>query len=264
MPSPFPGMDPYLERPGEWAEFHNDLIQRIKLQLSGSVPSGYRARSEVDLFIHEPPASDRILFGRADDAVVVAAGGGGSPAASAAVAPAPMLRMPGVPVLPEYRHRYLEIRDKDGERVVTVIELLSPVNKNDERPRYLAKQRALAMAGINLLQIDLLRGGRRLLTADAPPHDYDAMLLRRGSGNGAGAEVWLWSVRDPIPLLPVPLGEGDADVALDLRAAFDGLYDGLGLDRFIYARPPEPPLSDDDAAWAAGLLREAGVPAPAA
>ena len=215
------------------------------------------------MFIHEPSAAERALLGRADDATIAfgpTRGQAASPA-GATTTTRPAVRMRLTDTVSERRHAFIEVRTKDGDRVVTVIEFLSPANKvGAGREQYLAKRRRLAEAGVNLLQVDLLRGGgRRLLPADGPPHDYAAMLIRRDAPD---ADVWLWSVRDPLPVLPVPLDEGDGDVPLDLQRAFAFAYDANGYGASLYARPPEPPLSDDDAAWAAGLLKEAGVSSP--
>ena len=253
MPSPFPGMDPYLERPGEWAGLHADLIAQIKRELTPMLGGGYRAMSELMLFLHEPSAKRRRV-GRADDAVGIAPSPPGAARATGGVASESSLRMSiGDPVDVE-QHRYVEIRMGDGGRVVTVIELLSPTNKAkaEDRAVYLNKRSELIRADVHFLQIDLLRAGPRLLPEAAPPHDYNAMLVR--ADGRSEAEVWTWSLRDRIPILPVPLAEGDGEVTLDLRASFDATYDALDLGRFVYARPPRPPLSAEDAAWAAERL----------
>ena len=261
MASPFPGMDPYLERPGEWAQFHKALIYAAAAQLTARLPRHYRASFEEDLYLHEPSADERRRFAVADDAVVLEATPGDAGRVTMTAAAVPTTRMRFDPPV-EVSHRFLEVRTADGKRVVSVVELLSPTNKTSGLAKYLDKREGLRSAGVNLLQVDLLRGtGPRLLPGDTPSHDYDAMLAR--ADGGGEAEVWLWGLRDTIPRLPVPLAEGDADATLDLRAAADRVYDELGLARFIYARPPEPPLTDADAAWAAGLLRDAGVEVPA-
>ena len=257
MTSPFPGMDPYLEHPNEWPSFHNQLLTDIQRQIVGKLPLPYRAKTEVDLYIHEPSADERRRFARADVAISSNGRGDGDGGVAVAVAAEPATRMTLDEPLPEEEHRYIEIRDRDGGRVVTVIELLSPTNKTRGagRDQYLAKRQTLRADGVNILEIDLLRGGgERLLPKPAPPHDYCAMLLRRDAPLDRGypvADVWLWTLRDPLPILPIPLAGDDADLTLDLRAAFDQTYAANAYERFIYARDAEPPLAVTEAAWAA-------------
>ena len=254
MPSPFPGMDPFLERSAEWSEFHTDYVVALKRQLVGALPGGYRARAETDLYIHEPTAEERRMVARADDAVVLAPHGRRDATGGAAVASAvePATRLDWPEMLPEELHRYIEVRTKDDRQVVTVIELLSPTNKADGLTQFQAKRHGLHAAGVHFLQIDLLRGGGpRLLPEAVPPHDYNAMLLR---GGDTAADVWMWTLRDPLPVLPVPLAGDDADVTLDLRAALDATYDANQYERFIYNNVTpadlDPPLAGGDAAWA--------------
>ena len=253
MPSPFPGMDPFLERQSRWKQFHASLVTDLHRQLVPKVPDGYYADAEVDLFIHEPPAEDRRFFARADDDIVITDAPGGAAVAERPATAKPAYRLARPDVLPEERHRYIEVRTIDGNRLVTAIEVLSPTNKTKERDRFIAKREDLTRAGVHFLQIDLLLGGRHLLTQDVPPHDYNAMLLRDGDPK---ADVWTWSLRDPLPALPVPLAD-DADVTLDLRAALDATYDANRYERFIYNNITpadlDPPLDDATAAWAAHL-----------
>ena len=250
MPSPFPGMDPYLERPADWPGFHGDLISEFKRQLAPKTGDRYQVGSEVLLFIHEPPA-ERRSFARADDAVLIAGGGA---AAGTAMLAAPTTRMRVGDAVDVERHAYVEIRDARRRRVVTVIEVLSPSNKRrpEDRRVYEHKRDTLLRNGVSVLQVDLLRGGPRLLPEEATPHDYNAMLVR--GERRSVADVWLWALRDRLPTLPVPLAEGDADVTLDLQAALDTVYDATNLAPFLYGEDPDPPLAGEDATWAAGLL----------
>ena len=257
MPSPFPGMDPYLERPSAWPGHHTDLLVEFERQLRPILLPNYDAVKEQTIYLHEPSAAARVR--EADAAVALRNAGGLSGSAATATATRPDARVTYSTEIEQTRHRYLEIRTIDGDRVVTVIELLSPANKDRHRDEYLKKRKEIIDAGVHLLQVDLLRAGRRLLPSEAehPAHDYDAMLVRAG-GRPPEAELWYWTVRDPLPRLPVPLGEGDGDVVLDLRAALDAAYDAGLYARRLYGRSVEPPLSGDDAGWSAGVLGTAG------
>ena len=273
MPSPFPGMDPYLERSGEWKSFHNQLVMQIARSLSGRLPPGYRAKNEEMLYAHEPSADKRRLVGEADDAVFLSAGGGGPgdhgngslAGSTAAITCDKPSKLVAYDTQIEVRkHRYVEVRTIGDNRIVSVIELLSPTNKiaDADRQAYLAKREELVSDGVHFLQIDLLRAGRHLLPESPPSRgQHNAMLVRSWQGE---AELWFWSARDRLPVLPVPLLKDDADVPLDLRGAMDVVYDALRYGEFLYELPPEPPLDAETAAWADGVLRSAGIEPPTA
>ena len=254
--SPFPGTDPYLETPSRWEsrweEFHSDCNTEFKRALAPQLGQKYEPRSEVMLIVHEPPETGR-AFAKADAGV--ATRDENEPFLGGAVALAePSTRTQLEPYVEVERHRYIEIRTREDERPVTAIELLSPSNKRDRRHRaqYLAKREVLVAAGVHLLQIDLLRGGPRLLPEPAAPHDYDAMLSR--AEDQPAVDVWFWNLRERLPALPVPLLAPDPDVSLDLQAIFGRVYDGAGYGANLYRYAPDPPLSPEAAAWAETLL----------
>ena len=113
---------------------------------------------------------------------------------------------------------FVEIRDRQGRDLVTVIELLSPTNKRPgpDREQYLAKRRQLLASGVHLVEIDLLRGHPRLPLDDLPPCDYYVMVSRAEERPQAG--LWPLGLRDPLPPIPVPLRAADPDASLDLQA----------------------------------------------
>lgn len=151
------------------------------------------------------------------------------------------------------RVKFLTIRDRNGNDVVTVVELLSPTNKyaGPDRAQYLVKRREILRSNAHLVEVDLLRGGPRMPPDELPTCDYCVLVSRVEERPEAG--VWPWRLRDPLPLIPVPLRPGDADVRLDLKAGIDSVYD-TGYARDIYLGPPEPRLAPDDAAWAAQFI----------
>ena len=53
MPSPFPGMDPYLEDKRWWEVFHTAFIVGLMERLNRSLPDQYVASSEQRLYIEE-------------------------------------------------------------------------------------------------------------------------------------------------------------------------------------------------------------------
>jgi hypothetical protein len=145
----------------------------------------------------------------------------------------------------------IEVRDVSNRRLVTVIEILSPVNKmGDGAMEYVEKRAALMTTSVHLLEIDLLRrGGRILFETDPPPADYYVYLSR--FTNRPYTDVWPIGLRERLPVLPVPLLPPDEDVLLDLQRAVNACYDLVHYERLLdyTVAPPPPPLSEADAAW---------------
>lgn len=249
MPSPFPGMNPYLERATAWESLHSDLIGAIKAQISSQLPPEYFIRTESRVYIHEPSA-ERRYFATADLGITrapTAVAGAGT----ALEAPARVTILDSVDV---EKVRFLTIRDRDGNDLVTVIELLSPTNKyaGPDREQYLGKRREILRSRAHFVELDLLRGGPRMPPDELPTCDYCAIVSRVEERPQAG--VWPWRLRDPIPLLPIPLRAPAPDATLDLKAAIDQAYDIGRYGNYIYTGPPEPRLAPDDTAWAAPFL----------
>jgi hypothetical protein len=154
---------------------------------------------------------------------------------------------------------FLEVRDRHNRQLITVLELLSPSNKRpgDDRRQYLLKRNQLLASSVNFVEIDLLRGWGRLPMQRAPACDYCILVSRAEERPDAG--IWPVSLRDTLPVVPVPLRSGEADARLDLQAALHRIYDAAGYGYYAYEGQPEPPLSSTDAAWAQQCLVETGV-----
>ncbi|MBI4600804.1 MAG: DUF4058 family protein [Planctomycetes bacterium] len=214
MPSPFPGMDPYLE--GEmWQEFHTRLANQISMQILPLVAPKYVAL-----------LTKRYVLDRA-------------------LGLAPQLS--------------IEIRDVANRRLVTLIEILSPANKYGDGSRdYEDRRLEILRTRTHVLEIDLLRGGRRIqLAGEQPAGDYFVYLSR--IQRRPNTQVWAVTVRDRLPVMPVPLLEADPDVALDLQAAVDACFALVGYERLLdYSGPPPPQrLGESDIPWVDELLRAA-------
>ena len=225
MPSPFPGMDPFIEL-SEWTEFHVQMIVEFQRLLSPQVRPKYVARTERRVYLEhliESPATfqpDVQIFKSEPPRSPGMAGG------SLAVEIEPKIY--AVPLPREERETYLEIRTADSNQVVTVIELLSPTNKrrgSDGFRAYYDKREELLQAGVNLVEIDLLRLGVRPITVEplAAATDYCA-LVHRANRRGQ-AEVYEWTIRNSLPGIRVPLADGDPDVLLPLQRALVTVYD---------------------------------------
>jgi Protein of unknown function (DUF4058) len=197
-----------------------------------------------------------LLMGRGDVTVGIREQAGTS-AATAAVTNAPAYGriLPAVDVERENR---IEIRNCRTRELVTVIEVLSPANKQpgSDRRQYLNKRQALMESRVHLVEIDLLRGGPRLPVEDLPPCDYYVLVSRAEERPQVG--IWPLGLHDPLPRIPIPLRGPDPDSELNLQQALHRAYDAGGYRAYIYSGAPTPPLSEVDAAWADELLRAAG------
>ena len=257
MPSPFPGMDPYIEGQ-EWEDFHTRFNTALSELLAPKVEPRYVVRVERRVYVEHPSHHERRV--RWADIALLSARAGqareapqSSSAAAAVAAPVECL----LPMPEEHRETYLVIRERETMEVVTVVETLSPSNKQpgaDGRDQYLTKRDNVLESRSHLVELDLLRGGERLPTIGAlPPGDYYAIVSR--SHRRPRAEVYPWRIRQPLPVIPVPLKGRDPDVPLDLQAAFATVYDRaryhLSLD---YGASLDPPLSEADQAWVRDLL----------
>lgn len=264
MPSPFPGMNPYIERPDVWNDFHDTFIPALREMLSAQVLPRYYVRIEENLYIHEPPATERFALGKPDLSIHPGEPVGSTAGAIATAAPVYV----GMPVVvEEERLPYLEIRDRAKHEVVTVIELLrhsskSPGGTTAHREQYLAKVQRILASKTNFVEIDLLRAHPKMPWNQLPECDYYALVSRYAerSGEKPQAAVWPLRVRDPLPTIPIPLRVGETEPTVDLQAILHRIYDAAGYSMFLYEADPEPRLSAADAVWAALLLNP---PAPA-
>ncbi len=155
-------------------------------------------------------------------------------------------------------HVAIEIRDSKNRRLITAIELLSPTNKSGQgRRKYLRKRRKILLSQTHLLEIDLLRMGKRVPMKHELPHgDYFVFLSR--AGRRPKTNVWPISLQQPLPTVTIPLLPGDADLELDLQKVLSSVYDAFGLAYAIdYSLPPDVSLSPEYAGWADRLLRAA-------
>jgi hypothetical protein len=258
MPSPFPGMDPYIEGPGIWQDFHSDFAAEIRTALNRSI----RPRYVAALTAYATYDVVEIARPRAFSPDVAVSQPqpprGEGPTAVATLARAPAVSR--VPLeLPIRLHR-VEIRTTREEMLVTAIEILSPVNKrpgHEAFEEYQRKRRRLLSDSVHLIEIDLLRGGIRPRleepVAAAPYYVVLSRVERR-----PWVDVWPIPLQEALPLIPVPLLEPDPDAVLDLGAVVASVYERGGYeDRIDYGEtPPPPPLTDEETAWVQLLLRD--------
>ena len=259
MPSPFPGMDPYLEARAVWPDVHASLITYIREALQPQLRPKYIAR------IGERVQLANISRSYVPDVLLVHTMREPSPTLTTAaplVADEPQL----IAALDEaVREPYIEIIARETGDVVTLIELLSPANKiGDGRDQYIQKQTDLLATEVNLVEIDLLGYGKETVLARnaiiAEPADWRYQINISRAGRRNALELYAIPLRDKLPNCRIPLRPPDADAVLDLTAVFTRSYDVGGYDLLVdYNQPPATPLRDAEAIWLAALLQEKGL-----
>jgi hypothetical protein len=252
-------MNPYLEQPSVWHDFHESFMPLAREILSAQVLPRYFVKIDEQIYIHELAEESRRLAGRGDLLVADLVPPREAPGAAAKTLAAPAeVRAAHIDVQSQ---SFLEIRDRDTRQVVTVVELLSPANKyaGPDREQYLNKCRQVLRSNVNLVEIDLLRGGPRMPWQGMAECDYCVVVSRAGHWPRAG--LWPIQLRDRLPEIPIPLRPSEADARLDLQQLLHRIYDAAGYGYYIYTSPPEPALSAEDAAWARQFV-PAGTSSP--
>lgn len=251
MPSPFPGMNPYLEQDDAWHDFHERFIPLIAERLGAQLVPDYIVKIDEHIYVHELTAEDRRLLGRADVALTPSAFTDTAADAVGVMDAPTRVRLPAVDV---ERLAFIEIRDRHSRELVTVIELLSPSNKRPgpDREQYLGKRGQLLASAVHLVEIDFLRGGEPMPIADRPRCDYSVLVSH--ATDRPVAAFWPIHLREPLPAVPIPVRPPHAGARLDLQEAFHHVFDAAGYEYYIYEGRPSPPLGSEDAQWAAQLV----------
>jgi hypothetical protein len=256
-------MDPYLE--AHWRDVHAGLVIYARDALQGVLPTPLRARVEESVLLETPEGlGDHPLF---PDVRVVEykskRGRQTRPAASVAVAEPLLVEVDDEPVV----ESFLEIIDREsGNRVVTVIEFLSPSNKSPgpNREQYQRKQREICSSDANLVEVDLNRFGAHtlafVLTNLKPDVRTPYMTCVRRATLPGKALVYPMPLWQRLPVVMIPLRPADADVPLDLQGLVDQCYrNGAYEGTLNYTADPDPPLLGADEAWADEWLHQKGL-----
>jgi Protein of unknown function (DUF4058) len=257
MPTPFAGMDPYLEHPGLWEDVHTRLIVAIADVLGPQVRPRYRVAMERRTYLAVLMPDEYELVGK-PDVLIASSSEAALPAAVTATSTIGAPYVGELPMPDEVVERYLEVRDVATGEVITAIEILSPINKltREGRSQYERKRLKVLGSDTHLVEIDLLRSGEPLpvripdLGRRAP---YQIIVSR--AQQRPRTDVYLFGLRDSIPDIPVPLRSGEPEPVVPLNQVLHELYERAGYDQAIdYRKPLAPPLPKGDAAWAARLL----------
>jgi hypothetical protein len=254
----FPGMDPYLEDPQIWPGVHASFMVYLRDHLLPALRPRYIATVEERVYVEGPDCAiipdvwlRQTYPGKTTAATVVAD------------EDAPVV----VDALPlEVHEPYVTILDRrSNQRIVTVIEVVSPTNKyaGPGRQLYAAKQQEVLRSDTHLVEIDLLRTGPHVLAIPEAtarrqgPYDYLISVNRATKQPQSSFELYLRGLRQRLPRIKIPLAGDDPDVKLDLQAVLEQTYAAGYRERLNYAVPCNPPLAAADQAWANQLIQEA-------
>lgn len=258
MPSPFPGMDPFLESPDVWPDFHRSFLVYLRGIVQPQLPGHYYAALELREYLE---LGKKVIV---PDLKVSKRNGGGT-AVKALRRTEPVII---TAIEEEQREAYVNIYRKvsDERELVTSIELLSPSNKSpgsQGRKLFEKKQRKLLQAGVNLVEFDFLRGGKhatrvpeQMLWMSAQAFDYHVCITR---GEEPGTyRTYPFTLDTPLPAIDIPLATGHADVLADLQVVMNRTVEEVDYERqgvYDHPSPPNPLLSPPRLAWIDQLLR---------
>ena len=259
MPSPFPGMDPYLENPVRWGGVHLRILVAISTQLNRIMPDGFTTEIEQYITVSEGSEDEGITGRRNPDVFayeIEPSNGARRKNGSTAVMEAPTA-VTNLDTGEIHKNRRVLIQSTEDKTIVTAIEVLSPSNKSRGKfgRAYLAKRGEYLAAGTSLVEIDLLRDGVRLPLGVPRPPVTDYYILVSVAERRPSTDVWAFTLRQRIPIFPIPLKVDMQPVPLDVKGCLDLIYDeGNYPIKIDYRRPATPPLNQPDAEWAASLF----------
>ncbi len=265
MPSPFPGMDPYLENPGLWPEVHHNLISEIQGLLTTQLRPKYLVRIEERVYIADESEETFRSELRIPDVEVLSRPGWeearfeGDPGSQLEVAE-PIVATTWFEE--EIHEAFLKIVERESRHVVAVIDVLSPANKVPNSPgreSFEQKRREVMYSPSHWVEIDLLHGKRMVrVPKKAGPHEYLVHVSKKGLR--ARGLLYAIGLAQRLPVISIPLKPGDPDARLDLQVVLNAAYDRGGLDlENDYRKEPRPPLDKKVAEWADRLLRSKGL-----
>jgi hypothetical protein len=255
MPSPFPGMDPYIESSGLWGDFHGAMVIAMRDDLNALLPEEFVATLEVYDWAHDAkkekltrPVEPDVFVWEYD------------PRRSRSAGSVKTLTPPATSVLPSlirHKRRVVVIQEVGSRQMVSAIELLSPTNKKPgpDRAQYLAKRDEYLANRVNLIEIDLLRKGQRPPLGEKAPEiaDYYVMVCKSWEYPRIG--IWPFTIRDSLPQIPVPIIPEIPDIPLDLRACIDRAYLGARYAKTLpYHKQLAPRPRKQDLAWIKTVL----------
>lgn len=256
MPSPFPGMNHYLENSELWSGFHHLLIAALLELLAPQLEPKYIVA--IERRIYEVIGENTLLVGIPDVMVQRPMNAANSTTNVATLSPPAQPITVTVPIPETIRQSYLEVRKVGTNQVVTSIEILSPVNKRPGKGRetYEAKRQNVLGSFTHLVEIDLLRQWEPMPILEQNIQRNYRILVSRSEGRPL-ADLYAFNLPDLIPSFPLPLLSGDVEPLVDLKALLDLVYDRAVYRLQInYNSVPVPALTETEETWADLLLKE--------
>ena len=255
MPSPFPGMDPYLEDPARWRDLHQRLMTHACERLQRLLRPNYAVQLEERVYV---ASSDRHVM---PDVTIIR-----PPLREPrATYTATTVAEPYVLILPDdpVREPFMQIIVPHTGEVVTVIEVLSPTNKQDQRgyAHYQQKRNEVLNSTAHLVEIDLLGEGERVTPPiknrkTGQPMDYRYVVSVNRAPQRVRYEMYPFGLSDRLPNFRIPLKPEHKDVTLDLQAVFDQCYENGAYDLLLdYNKPAPVTLSDAERVFVDDMLR---------
>jgi hypothetical protein len=251
MENPFPGMNPYLEQPELWHQVHNRLIVAIADDLTPQIAPKYRVSIEERVYTS---VDDILLVGITDVAVANRNITDTNTTLTAAKVVEPSKVK--VPIPEQVTERFLEVRSTQTKEVLTVIEILSPKNKRSKEGRaaYESKRQKILASATNLVEIDLLKQGESMPILGAIATDYSILVSR--SYNRPDADLYSFNLKNPIPIFPIPLPEGEPEPIIDLQRLLNEVYQRGRFDLAIDYTQPLKILRSHEKAWVKEILEK--------
>lgn len=253
-------MDPYLEDPALWPDVHQRLIADIQTALNRTLRPKYFVRAELRVYLPDEDLRVAIPDVRVSEWDNGWPGGRNDANGGVATAVIDPYIVGTTYLESEIEESFLEIVSADDRRVVTILEVVSPGNKDKKSNAgraYKAKRAEVLQSAVHWVELDLLRAGGRVGTWDfLPAHDY--LIFVSAVGGRPKDRFWPFRLRDRMPTIGIPLLPEDPDAPLVLQAVLNAAYDNAAYDASIdYRKPPNPPLDAEQSTWANELLQKA-------
>jgi hypothetical protein len=242
MASPFPGMNPYLESPAFWSEFHNRLMVAIADDLSPQLRPRYRVAIEQRVYLSS--LDSQKLVGIPD--VTVTRQSLPESAVATLTLPTSQPISVSLPLPEEVRESYLEVREVSSGQVITVIEILSPKNKRpgEGRIAYERKRQQVLSSTTHFVEMNLLRKGEHFALGIELATCQYYVLVARGDRRPR-ADLYAFDLTEPLPSFPLPLDGHIAEPIVELQRIFTELFDRAGFDLVLdYQTTLSPPLPE--------------------
>ncbi len=220
MPSPFPGMDPFLEEDKLWPSFHHHFVAGLYQILLPNLIDRYRARVGQRQYATEMPLFTSIIR-------------------------------------EEHCEEFIEIRQRSDNKLITLVDVVSPANKltSQGRAAYLERRRKARLQHASIVEIDLVLQGQPLLEYSReglPDWDYAVTVTR--AIQPERHEIYTATIQKRLPRFKLPLALDDRDTVVDLQAAFARCYDQAGFGAQIDYQRTSAMVSVEDASWINDLL----------